>query len=217
MHAAIADLLAPASAPLTAVKAGLSPFVEGAAGPLAGELQELLRVRNGFYAFSNALHVYPSVSSDLSWGLEDWNMPGLWKHEYESFVDPGLCFAQDVFANQFSIKDGTICRFDAETGDLTPVAATVAKWAELIQSNDRVWTGWPTAYRWKERHGPIPLHQRLQPATPLCCGGSSDIEDLAAVDAAFLMGYWGKFATQIHDLPDGASISSSILGDEPSA
>src|SRR4029077_18349747 len=104
MNPAIADLLAPASFRLSTAEAVLPPFVESAAGPLAGELQALLRVRNGFYAFSNALHVFPAVSSDLSWGLEDWNMPGLWKHEYESFVDPALCFAQDPFANQFSIK-----------------------------------------------------------------------------------------------------------------
>jgi hypothetical protein len=211
MNPAIADLLAPASFRLSKAEAVLPPFVESAAGPLAGELQALLRVRNGFYAFSNALHVFPSVSSDLSWGLEDWNMPGLWKHEYESFVDPGLCFAQDTFGNQFSIKEGSICRFDAETGVLTPVAATVAKWAELIQSNDRLWTGWPIAYRWKEKHGPIPLHQRLQPATPFCCGGSDGIEELTAVDAALLLGFWGKFATEIHELPDGATINSAIL------
>ena len=215
MHPAIADLLAPASFRLSTAEAVLPPFVESAAGPLAGELQALLQVRNGFYAFSNALHVFPSASSDLSWGLEDWNMPGLWKHEYETFVDPGLCFAQDVFANQFSIKGGTIYRFDAETGGLTPVAATVAKWAELIQSNDRLWTGWPIAYRWKEKHGPIPLHQRLRPVTPLCCGGGSEIEDLTAVDAALLLGHWERFATQIHDLPDGATISSAILRGDP--
>ena len=142
-------------------------------------------------------------------------MPGLWKNEYESFVDPGLCFAQDTFANQFSIREGTICRFDVETGVLTPVAATVAKWAELIQSNDRLWTGWPIAYRWKEKHGPIPLHQRLQPATPFCCGGSDEIETLTAVDSALLLGFWGKFATQIHELPDGATINSAILRREP--
>ena len=79
MNPAIADLLAPASFRLTKAEAALTPYVESAAGPLAGELQALLQVRNGFYAFSNALHVFPSVSSDLSWGLEDWNMPGLWK------------------------------------------------------------------------------------------------------------------------------------------
>jgi len=99
-------------------------------------------------------------------------MPGPLKHEYESFVDPGLCFAQDTFANQFSIKEGTICRFDAETGVLTPVAATVAKWAELIQSNDRLWTGWPIAYRWKRSTDPFPSTSACSRRPPSAAGAA---------------------------------------------
>jgi hypothetical protein len=184
----------------------LSAFVESAAGPLAGELQEMLQARNGFYAFYGALHVFPITSSDLSWGLEDWNMPGLWKHEYEAFVDPGLCFAQDIFANQFTIKDGTVHFFQAETGDLTPMAATLAKWAELILADDRRWTEWPTAYRWQNLHGPIPLHHRLQPAIPFVCRESGEFTSLAAIEAGLLMSFGGYFAGQIRDLPDGAKI-----------
>lgn len=50
-------------------------------------------------------------------------MRGLWKHEYLSFVDPGLCFAEDIFGNQFSIKDGSVNYFEVETSALKPVAA----------------------------------------------------------------------------------------------
>src|SRR5260370_41419468 len=108
-----------------------------AAGPLAAELIELLHARNGFYAFGPALHIFPSESTDLSWGLLDWNMPGLWKHEYADFVDPGLCFAEDVFGNQFSIKAGTVHHFAVETGTLKPIAASLAKRPPIVLADDR--------------------------------------------------------------------------------
>jgi hypothetical protein len=128
---------------------------------LAGGLIDLLSARNGFFAYGPALHVFPSESTDLSWGLVDWNMPGLWKHEYLAFVDPGLCFAEDIFGNQFSIKDGSIHHFEVETGELKSMAPSIDRWAELILADDQHWTGWPFAQRWKEHKAPIPLHNRL--------------------------------------------------------
>jgi hypothetical protein len=183
------------------------------AGPLASELLELLHARHGFYAFGPALHVLPCASTDLSWGIADWNMPGLWKHAYHSFVDPGLCFAEDVFGNQFSIKDGTVYRFLVETGTLEPVAASLEKWAALILADDRRWTGWPFARRWAQRHGPLPLHKRLHPAVPFVCGGSYEADNLRPIDAAEMMASWGSFACRIRDLPDGAKITI-VFGDD---
>ncbi len=206
MNPRFGDLLAIAHRALSNATPRLSPLTLAAAGPLAPELIELLHARNGFYAFGPALHIFPSESTDLSWGLLDWNMPGLWKHEYADFVDPGLCFAEDVFGNQFSIKAGTVHHFAVETGTLKPIAASLAKWASIVLVDDRWWTGWPFAQRWKEQHGAIPLHQRLHPAVPFVCGGSYDNDNLRPIDGAELMAKWGRFARQTRGLPDGARI-----------
>jgi hypothetical protein len=181
---------------------------------LAGELVELLTARNGFFAFGSALHVFPTQSSDLSWGLVEWNMPSLWKHEYLSFVDPGLCFAEDIFGNQFSIKDGSVHIFEVETGALKPLAPSLAGWIDLILADDRRWTGWPFAQRWAEHKGPVPLHKRLHPAVPFVCGGSYEVTNLRPIDAAEMMAKWGSFARQIHGLPDGAGIKIMLDSDD---
>src|SRR5215472_11112341 len=99
MSSFIAQLLAIANRPLSSAKPSLPASMMAEAGALARELIHLLEERNGFYAFGSALHVFPAESADLSWGLVDWNIPSLWKHEYLSFVDPGLCFAEDIFGN----------------------------------------------------------------------------------------------------------------------
>ncbi|MDB5393512.1 MAG: hypothetical protein JWM91_1018 [Rhodospirillales bacterium] len=95
MNTAVERLLSIAHRPLSDANPCLPPSTAADAGPLAADLIiELLRARNGFFAFGPALHIFPGDSSDLSWGLVEWNMPGLWKQEYLSFVDPGLCFAE---------------------------------------------------------------------------------------------------------------------------
>jgi len=186
----------------------------GEATPHAPELLELLNSRNGFYAFGHALHVFPSGSTDLSWGLVDWNMPGLWKHEYQSFIDPGLCFAEDIFGNQFSIKGGRIHNFDIETGRLTEMAQPVTTWADLILSDHQFWTGSSLAKRWEKQIGRLPLHKRLRPSIPFCCGGSYDIENLRAVDSSDHMAASGSIARQLQNIPDGGQVRF-VIGPEP--
>jgi hypothetical protein len=188
----------------------LPPSVTDQAGRLANDLLDLLRNRNGFFAFGPALHVFPANSTAMSWGLTEWNMPGLWKHEYQSFVDPGLCFAEDAFGNQFSIKNDNVHFFQAETGELQQVANSIEEWAKLVLSDDGFWTGWPIAENWSKRNGPLPLHTRLHPAQPFVCGGSYDADNLKSIDAAEMMAQWGSFAIQIRDLPDGALVKIVI-------
>jgi hypothetical protein len=142
MKPAFADLLARAHRALSAAPPLLPPSIRAEAGSLAGELAELLQARNGFYSLGAALHVFPAESTELSWGLVDWNMPGLWKHAYASFVDPGVCFAEDIFGNQFSIKEGAVHHFAVETGTLERMAPSLAEWAAMLAADDGTWSGW---------------------------------------------------------------------------
>lgn len=206
MNSAMARLLSAAYRPLSDATPHLSPAIIDQAGRFADELLQLLETRNGFFAFGPALHVFPSRSSGVSWGLAEWNMPTLWKHTYSAFVDPGLCFAEDLFGNQFSIRNDGVYSFQVETGEMRPIATSIDHWAEVILSDDRLWTAWPVAQIWANQYGPLPLHKRLHPARPFVCGGSYEIDNLRPIDAAEMMAKWGTFARQIHDLPDGAQI-----------
>ena len=206
MTSAIARLLAAASPPLiTATPVLASPAAPRTDG-LFAELANLLRERNGFFAFGPALHVFPTEATDWSWGLEGWNDAKLWKHEFQSFVDPGFCFAEDLVGNQFCILDDRVQYFAVETGKMEPLASSIEDWANLILEDDQFWTAWPIAEKWAERHGPVPPRRRLHPATPFVCGGTYEIDNLRAVNAAEMMGYWGNFARQIRALPDGTQI-----------
>lgn len=55
------------------------------------EIHQMLKVKNGFYAFEGALHIFPLMSSEEEIGLIDWNENDLWKYTYQKDLD-GICF-----------------------------------------------------------------------------------------------------------------------------
>lgn len=53
----------------------------------ANGLTDLLRAKNGFYAFESALHFYPAQRNGIELGLPEWNGPELWVSEYKGLAD----------------------------------------------------------------------------------------------------------------------------------
>lgn len=63
------------------------------------DLLRLLKLKNGFYAFESALHVFPFSDIDVyeQQDLLRWNSPDLWKSLYGADAEGLFCFAEDVF------------------------------------------------------------------------------------------------------------------------
>ena len=181
----------------------MPPVVDAA---LAG----LLRARNGFYAFENALHVFASGGGD-GMTLERWNEPALWRDAYGDLIPSGCTFfAEDLFGNQFGVTTAGVINFDAESARCQIVAPNVAGWIAALLRDHRVITGWPLAQAWQAEHGPLPVGQRLVARQPFIAGGAYDLANLYAGDAVAAMRFRGDFARQIADLPDGAQIAVKI-------
>ena len=179
-------------------------------GRLGNELFELLAMRNGFYAFESALHVFPVGYSQGIMDLKTWNSESLWKNEYGHLARKHLFFAEDVFGNQFCIKDGVIFLFDAETGDIELCGGSIAEWAQMVLGDYEVLTGFPLAHEWQESYGPLPAGMRLVPIIPFVLGGDFAIDNLHLLDAIEGMRLRGDLAQQIYDLPDGTEIKFRI-------
>ncbi len=191
-----------------------TPEVTGECALLAGrirpQLEELLERRNGFYAFSSALHVFPAVSSFSRVGLEQWNAPELWRAEYGASASGALFFAQDLVGGQFCIADDAVHKFDPETGERTHVADSIEEWAFRVLG-DETQTLWPLAEEWYRRYGDLKPGQRLAPKVPFVLGGEFALENLYAAEAPKLMRYYASLARQLHDLPDGAQVELRVI------
>lgn len=177
---------------------------------LSSELDALLHVRNGFYGFESALHVFPYKTAGEEIGLLDWNKHSLWISSYEGMAIGALYFAEDVFGGQFCLREDGIYSFDPETADFTKLANSINEWCELILSDYQVITGYSLAHSWQEMNGPIPSGCRLAPKVPFVAGGSYELDNLYVCRSIELMKAGANIALQIRDIPDGSNVKLII-------
>lgn len=180
-----------------------------AASQLFRDLSGLLSYRNGFFAFESALHVFPS-SPRVPFSLESWNRADLWRSEYPPIPEEVLFFAEDIFGDQFALKENGISRFESETGAFKPIAATLDDFIGKLLTDYRQLTGFDFAHEWQAAHGALRLGQRLAPKVPFVLGGAYHLDNLYAAEQVDLMRLRGHIAKQIAAMPDGAKIKIKI-------
>lgn len=209
----VEKLLSIASAPIVSL-----PPSDLARGDLTGdprvrELAEMLALRNGFYAFESALHVFPSTDSSslAQMGIQAWNDHQLWRNWYEARTDGLLFFAEDILGVQFAIRGNDIVTFNPESGEIEWLTASIEDWVKAILTDYEELTGFPLAHAWQVVHGPIPNGKRLVPKVPFILGGKYEVANLFAMDALEGMRYRGELWQQIRNLPDGAQVRLKAL------
>jgi hypothetical protein len=152
-------------------------------GNTAVDLLEWLLEKNGFYAFESALHVFPIGARDAVVDLESWNRPGFWRDAYGDLAEGMLFFAEDVFGNQFAIRNDRVGSFDAETGSYQHLADGLKGWASAILGCHELHSGYPLAHDWQTANRRLEPGERLLPKTPFATGGPYHADNLYAVDA----------------------------------
>jgi hypothetical protein len=211
MTTAITELLGLSSRPISAAPPMLSPSVRRLAGPLADELEAMLTVKNGFFAYATALHVFPACSTADAYSLYEWNEPSLWKGQYGKLLADAICFAEDIFAEPFVIKAGAVWRFSPQTEEFTPMGDSLEVWARLIDEDDAAEAGYGFAADWKAEHGTVPLGRRLAPKIPFVGGGEYAVSNFYACDPVDRLRFTADFARQIRHLPDGTKIELVVV------
>jgi hypothetical protein len=211
MDAIIAKLLEISSDALAHSAGEIDTAVPESIGRDRSTLIEILEYKNGFFCFESALHVFPSLSVETSWGLIDWNSSSLWKSDYQGFANDIFCFAEDIFCTQFCMSSAGIFTFNPETADREQIAGSLREWAEQMLVDYNQLTGYRFAHEWQQQNGPVPARYRLMPKIPFVLGGEYALNNLAALDGVRVMKNLGNLASQIHHLPDGAHIEFKII------
>ena len=182
-------------------------WVESFSPTKLGELRPMLSIKNGFFAFNESLWVLPMSPSLAPYELTSWNVGDLWKSSYS---DPSLmklvCFAFNIFGDQFYLGDDGCGRMDAETGELEPMGLDLEKWASSVIAEPDYYLGTSLARAWRAKNGEIGAGKRLVPKVPFVLGGEFAVENLFAMDALAASRYRGEIATQLRDVPDGSTV-----------
>ncbi|MFK8003969.1 MAG: SMI1/KNR4 family protein [Polyangiales bacterium] len=193
---------------------------EGLGGEVAAQLpvggaalEQLLRQKNGFFAFESALHVLGTPPQPAGvCDILSWNEPSLWRTNFPAIPKSLLFFAQDVFGGQFGMDaNGHVLALEPETGELTPCAEDLEGWAGLILEDWDFMTGHSCARAWQEANGVLPIGHRLYPKIPFVLGGDYAAANLFSCEAAQAMRSYANIARQIRDLPDGSKVRLTVV------
>ncbi len=203
-------LLSIASEPISKGAPQLSERVELLAGPLAGELRDMLARLNGFYAFEAALRVLPDRSIGLEHGLAEWNDAELWIKDYLGAADGALFFAEDVFGHPFVIKDGSVFSFDPEFPSFEHVGDSLEEWAAALLADFDLLSGWRQASEWQKVNGHLTPGKRLAPKQPFFLGGEFEVENLYEGDPVEVMRFRAHMWQQLKDAEEGQEVVVQI-------
>lgn len=180
------------------------------AGSLGHELIGMLRLKNGFFAFESALHVFPAGCREGVMDLEKWNDEELWRKEYGDSTSEYIFFAEDVFGCQYAIGRGSVFKFDPETAEIEQCAANLEEWASTILQDYNYETGYSLAHEWQRQNGFLPIDQRLLPKKLFVLGGEYEVSNLYAIEAVKGMLFRADIYRQIRELPDGSKIRLNL-------
>lgn len=180
-------------------------------GRLGAELESVLEVKNGFYAYESALLIRPLRKESDPLGIEEWNRQELWRAKYIDKLDDVLFFAEDIFGVQFCIRGESICTFDPETAAIEEMSLSLSEWAETILSDYEMQTGYPMAHAWQAVNGPLAPGERLIPKVPFIREGKFEVDNLYVLSDVEGMSFRATISNGIKGVQDGERIRFRIV------
>ena len=129
---------------------------------------------------------------------------------FEADISSEIFFAEDVFGEQFSLREKGVFRFSPETSETSPFANDLEEWAAMLLDNYALHTGQPLAHQWQMQHGVLREGFRLAPRLPFVAGGEYAVSNLVSMNELELMEYRAQIANQIAELPDGTQIRFEV-------
>ena len=206
MSKAIKTLLEIASNPL------MPPLGHMDLGPFKGQLiADLLLKRNGFFSHESALLVRPLTSGLAPIGIIEWNAPELWKSKYDVDLASHTFFAENIFGEQYSLKQDRVYHFDPETGEAKCVAEDLSDWASMVLHKPDFHVGHSLAHAWQSKYRSLANGERLLPKQPFVLQGEFNVENLLAKSDVDGMIIRSKLANEIAKLPEGARIKFELI------
>jgi hypothetical protein len=171
---------------------------------LPAELVTLLREQNGFVAFGGGLHVRGVCDQPLWHSLAAVMEGPLALHRlYPSVSETDVPFAQDCLADQLLLRDGTVVRLFAETGNVEPVSADLAEFLSAAQSDPLEFLGLHPLVQFGREGGRLQPGQVLNAYPPFCTKQAADGVSLRAVPIEEALAYLPELARQMSELGEG--------------
>ncbi len=174
------------------------------------ELEALLKARDGFLAFDDALMVFPVNAPTRRLDLARINN-GDWTAAYWHRCEGLFFFAADALGDLFALQGDKVVRFATESGLIEPMADSLEDWAAKLLADPAGEAGWPFAKTWVAANGPLEEGWRLTGRRPFVLDGAFDLDNLEHRALTDILAFRGPLATRIHEMPPGAVLMMPTL------
>jgi hypothetical protein len=168
------------------------------------ELDALARAFDGLVGYGGALRVFGQSPGPLP-TQHEWNRADGWIGEYPDLPAGLVVFAENFLGEQFAITAEGVIRIDLETGATEQLAPSVSQFLSNLRT-DPVEIGPKLLQAWERLNGRLDVSHYLSHPIPFVIGGSYNPEEMVATERYDLMRFRASFASQIRDLPDGATV-----------
>lgn len=181
--------------------------------PLPASLRDLLAEQNGGYYRDGLLHLLGANRPLRHDNLVLWNAPETWKAGYRNpELERYLFFADDAFGNQFGIPLGDpapgVWRFDAQHGELDPMAGSLTEFLNEVLVSDGAWLlGSDYLQGYRQSSAAYQAGRHLSFRLPGLLGGSMEPANLNPRDPWLNLHLAGQIVAQVKPLPPGVAIA----------
>ena len=168
---------------------------------LPAELAAVLKETNGFILHSGAFHLRGAVLTP------EWHSLGAalngahaFHRLYGSVLESDIPFGQDQLGDQFILREGSIFRLVAETGEIEFISHSLSQFLIAVAENIEAFLN-------------VGLNHKLEPGQllhaypPFVTKEAAHGVSLKPCEATELIRFHAEIARQIAELPDGTQIS----------
>jgi hypothetical protein len=168
-------------------------------------LVDLLSQINGFILYSGALHVRgASTAPDWHSLRAAWHGRQAFHRLYGSILSTDVPFAQDQFGDQFLIRNGTIIRLAAETGEIESIADNIGTFFDRVRADIVGFLNVGIDH-------PIQPGQLIVAYPPFCCKESGAGASLQPAPAREVISGHADFAKQLSRIPAGGRFTVRVV------
>lgn len=183
-------------------------ILEGLPESLIGLLQEV----NGFIKYHGGLHVRGASLEPVWHSLRDaWIGDQSFQRLYPRVINSeDVPFAEDCFGDQFFLRNGSVWRLAAETGDVESLELSFAEFFQAAEADPVEFLSLQPLIRFQNDVGQLAPGFLLSAFPPYCIKATGKAVDLRAIPLFEQRRFLADLAAQIADLPDGATIRFNI-------
>jgi hypothetical protein len=180
------------------------------AAELPDALGALLSQHNGFILHGGALHVRGLVNEPWHSLRRAWRGTDALCRLFPTVRATDVPFGQDCVGDQFLLRDGQVLRLEAETGDVYPIAPSLAAFLQAIAREPVDFLQAHALVQFREGGSELSPGQCLHADPPFCTVEAEQGVSLRAVPAGELLLLHAELAGVLAKVPDGGRVQVSI-------